>query len=347
MKRLDETRLRPGDIILTGGRSKLSLAVRKALGGEIAHALLYLQFCSAVDSTMYGVRTSNTQRMLFHEDETVIALRPRADLSADQLRTVLDYARSQNGARYDLWGAARSRKGTGPSAGNRQFCSRLVSRAYAAAGIVCHEDVDYCSPQHLVDSELFEEVPDPTVVVSDAEAARWGRHPNGVDRMWKAQAALLKGVRRLDDGVENFEDVVQFVLDHPEKDERVSRLLRRSDFLDVWRFDLKHNPWRTDIGLMADMPPDEVDVYCRATLDDEPGGGDRYHQMLATLVHLSGLYDRVSLRRLVTLHEKLCELHERRLAVARRWSVLRPASSVPGAGPVTVIAPRSPSVTAG
>lgn len=346
MKRLDFTRLRPGDIILTGGHSKLSLAVRKALGGEISHALLYLQSCSVMDSTIHGVRASNTQRMFFHDDETVVVLHPRSTPTGEQIAELIAYARSQNGTRYDAWGAARSRKGTGPRAGNRQFCSRLVARAYAAAGILLHEEPDYCSPQHLIDSGLLEEVPDPTVSVSDAEVLRWGSQPDSVERMWKAEAKLFRGVRRLDGSIENLDAIVRFVLDHPEKDERVSRLLRQSGYLDVWEFEVKIKPWHRDVSLMFGLPRDEVDDYCRVTLDDEPGGGDRFRQVLASLHQISGRFDRVSIRRLVALYEQLCELHEQRLEAARDWLLLRGGAPAGGAGPAGAIARPAPSVAA-
>lgn len=329
MKRLDETRLQPGDIILTGGHSKISGAVRKALGGTIAHALLYVQNCSVIDSTLKGVRASNTQRMFFEDSEAVIVVRMDEPLGAEALSAVLDYARVQVGTRYAPFSAARSRRGTGPRGEKRQFCSRLVARAYATAGVEFHDDTDYCSPQHLVDSALLVEVPNATVSVSDAEVERWRRHPDGVAHFWAAQDRLLDRARRLDRRIETFQDLVEFVIAHPEKDERVSRLLGQSGYLDAWRFDTKHNPWRFDPVLMLARPPNDMDIYCQALADDEPGGGERFFRTLATLEDIPPGFERTSIRRLKQLYRQLCTLHMARVSAARHWLTVRRHSRAP------------------
>lgn len=64
------------------------------------------------------------------------------------------------------------------------------------------------------------------------------------------------------------------------------------------------------------MPAADMDTDCQGTLDDEPGGGKRFHLMLASLAHLSDQFDRKSIRRLVDLYQQLCTLQSN-LSISR------------------------------
>jgi hypothetical protein len=171
MKKLNDTRLLPGDIILTSTPEKISRAVRRMTKSEISHALIYVQHCSVIDSTMNGVQSGNTQRMFFDEASTVVVLRSKAPLSSADILKITDFARAATGTTYAKFEAATILTKKYLKTTRKQFCSRLVARAFAAAGIRLVLDPDYCSPQDLRESALLYEVPDVLIDVTESESA--------------------------------------------------------------------------------------------------------------------------------------------------------------------------------
>ncbi|WP_150293601.1 YiiX/YebB-like N1pC/P60 family cysteine hydrolase [Sphingobium estronivorans] len=309
IRRIKVERLRPGDIILTASSGKVSKAIRIASKGQVSHAMICVQHGSIIDSTDDGVQAHNIQRELYEPDDHVAVLRLRQSLTEAQLAAVIDFARSEIGTRYSRSEAVRSVL-TGPKPRTRQlFCSRLVGRAFASAGVHLVADPDYCTPEQIRRSPLLAELPDMTETASPAELAAWAARANPIADMQDIQNRILTAARQLDPSVENFNDLDRLVQDHPEWDEEIARVYRKSGYLDLWRSDFAINPWHYDLDHMEASAGSHRDAglleYCLSTIREFHTGGLRFAVNLAHYQRALEANGRTTTTQLVALYRQL------------------------------------------
>lgn len=319
-RRIRVESLERGDIVLTAGPGKVSKVIRRASKGDVSHAMICVQNGSIIDSTDFGVQAHNIQRELYGPDDHVVVLRLREPLSDVRLAAVIDFARSEIGTRYSKVEAARSVMG-GPKPRTRQlFCSRLVARAYAYAGVTLVSDPDYCTPEELRQSSLLIELSDMTESVSEAELTAWNARPNPLADMQAAQNAVLDRARALDPDIENFNDLDRIVQEHPEWDEEIAAAYRQSGYLELWKADFAINPWHYDLEAMeASGAGEGLRAYCAGTIREFHTGGLRF---AVNLIHYQGAlaaHGRRSTRQLVALYTQLVRHDQQRREVALTW----------------------------
>jgi Permuted papain-like amidase enzyme, YaeF/YiiX, C92 family len=323
MKRIDIDRLQPGDIILTASSTKAGKAVRMASRGIVSHAMICVQHGSIIDSTADGVQAWNLQREFFSDDEEIFGFRLRHALPPVEIARVVDFARSEIGARYSKAEAARSVLGGPKPRNNRQFCSRLVARAYASVGIELVPDEDYCTPEDLRLSPMLVEIEHLVEAVTPEEIAAMANRPNPLQRMRESQNAVLNAARQLDPRVENFTDLDRLVREHPEWDSAIAQAYRDSGYLDLWRHEIEAHPYRYDIALMESIidPAMMVDVraYCVETIREAYSGGMRFAVNLTHYQSTQDQSERETLGLLIDLYETLVRNNERRVETARAW----------------------------
>jgi len=323
MKCIDIDRLQPGDIILTASKSTTGKLVRLASKGDVSHAMICVQHGSIIDSTSEGVQARNLQREFFSDDEEVSAFRLRAALPPLEIQRVVDFARSEIGTRYSKIEAARSVAPIGKPRGRRQFCSRLVARAYASVGIQLVEDQDYCTPEELRRSDLLQELEDITVSVTAEEVAAMSERSNPLQLMREAQNAILAFVRSLDPDVENFTDVDRVVREHPEWDAAIADAYRTSGYLDLWGHELSAHPYRYDLALMEEAAEPrlfaDMRAYCVGTIREYYSGGLRFSVNLAHYEASQQESPRETVSLLIDLYQTLVRDDERRIETARQW----------------------------
>lgn len=323
MKRIKVELLEPGDIVLTADGGKTSRLVRLASKGAVSHAMICVQSGSIIDSTDFGVQAHNIQRELYPADDRVQVFRLCKPLSASRLGAVIDFARSEIGTRYSKIEAARSVL-AGPRPRNRQlFCSRLVARAYAHAGIQLVADADYCTPEELRRSALLIELKDMTELGLEEEIDAWAARPNPIAGMQASQNAVLEAARQLDSTVENFTDLDRLVQIRPECDDEIAKVYRDSGYLDLWKSDFRANPWHYDLNEMEKLKTastiDALRGYCIGTIREFHTGGLRY---AVNLVHYRKSLlanDRQTTAQLVVLYERLAHNDQRRRDTALAW----------------------------
>ncbi len=316
-------RLEPGDIVLTATPGKVGKLVRRATKGEVSHAIICVQHGSTIDSTDGGVQASNIQRELYGAEDTVIVLRLRHPPGQLALYAIVESARSEIGTRYSKIEAVRTVTG-GPKPRSRQmFCSRLVARAYAAAGIQLVHNPDYCSPDDLRVSALLVEVPDMLEVVSERELEAWAARPDPITATHDAQNEILAIARALDPTIENFNDLDAFVQAHPRHDEAIARAYRETGYLDIWRNDFAVNPWHYDLAEMEaatnDRTVDEMRGYCISTIREFHTGGLRFAVNLAHYECAMQVSSRRTTAQLVQLYRQLVQNDHMRRTVALDW----------------------------
>lgn len=323
MQRIDIDRLQAGDIILTASQTKTGKLVRIASNGIVSHAMICVQHGSIIDSTADGVQAWNLQREFFREDEAVFIFRLLDPLPPAEMARVIDFARAEIGTRYSKTEAARSVLGGAKPRGNRQFCSRLVARAYGSVGIRLVPDQDYCTPEDLRRSPLLIELEDVTQPVSAAEMKAISARPNPLQIMRDAQNAVLAVGRKLDPTVENFNDLDRIVREHPEWDSAIAEAYRNSGYLDVWKYEFQAHPYRYNPAVMKSIvDPEmlaELRAYCIDTIREAYSGGARFAVNLTHYRAAQNESARETLALLIGLYETLVRNHEVRVETARAW----------------------------
>ena len=323
MKRINIDALYPGDIVLTASKSAAGKGIRATTFAVVSHAMICVQHGSVIDSTGDGVQARNLQRELFKPFERIYAFRLREPLDPERLAQVINFARSEVGTRYSVREAIRSVLPGKRPRERQQFCSRLVARAYAYAGVQLVADEDYCTPDQLRRSPLLVEIKGITETVSAEELAAWQARPNTIAMTHAAHNAILDGVRELDPTVENFADVDRIVQNHPEWDLRIAALFCASGYLELWKADFKANPWHYNVealeAVVTAANRNEIRAYCRAMIAETISGGQRYRTMLEHHRQSHRLVPRQTTFQLVELYDQLVRNDALLRATAREW----------------------------
>ncbi len=321
MKRIKIESVEPGDILFTARLGKLSGAIRVATSGTVSHAMICVQHGSFIDSTTDGVQARNLQRELFELDEKVFHFRLKKPLNRELLSKVLDFARAEVGARYSTFEAMRSVGSIRKPRSNRQFCSRLIARAFREAGIDLVVDADYCSPEDLKRSPLLIEVPIDTEVISEEEQQLRQANVDPVRETHQAQNMILNVARSIDPKIEHFNDLYTLLVEHPEADSNIAGALRDSGYLDLWKIETKAHPWRYNLAHIDAMTDstEALRSYCVDTVREAYSGSVRFSINLVQLRLLYSQYPRASFRLKVELYEILVQNDQMRRETAYAW----------------------------
>lgn len=321
MKRLRDDALQVGDIVLTTSAKLDSKAIRKFTKSDISHAMLYVDACSVIDATGEGVHARNTQRMFFPDDCAVHVLRPKVALPRTELDMICTFVRGRVGTEYSKREAVSTALGGRDTWSTKQFCSRLVAQAYAAVGVELVLDPNYCSPEDLKNSSLLRLVSEATELVTDHEVDRWENNPDMTELTRNVTNVLLDGMRKKDKNIQNLNDVDSHVIAHPEDDAYYCALLKSSGYLDLWKPEMRKNPWQYDVALLeaTGWPKGQIERYCRMVLETAESGGKRYHFNKAGYLLLQHEYGLRSFQILSSLYEVLADLDTERFHVAKLW----------------------------
>lgn len=318
---LDASKLRPGDVILTADHSVVSRAIRNRTRSDISHAMIYVESHSVIEANNTGVHARNTQRLHYPADLALYVLRPRDPLTAEEVEAICLFARGKVGSQYTIVQAAQSIAPIRAKANRRQFCSRLVGQAYAAAGRHLGDDPHYLSPGDLLRSQVFEQVPHATIAIDEAASARWANHKDMTAVMVASTNAVLAQVRKLDPAIETFDDVIAMLIAKPHHDAAVLIAYEASGYLEVWRDFVEATPWQYDPAIMSERARgsrDSIEAYCLDTLRNAKGS-ERYEQNLAGYTQLHRQYGLKTFVRLRQLYQQLVDLNMQRREVAVTW----------------------------
>lgn len=318
-KRLNERVIRPGDIILTTTTAAVSKAIRLTTRSDISHAMVYVEDRSVIDATGEGVHARNTQRLFFEEDCAVYVLRLRGGTSDQQLTAVRTYLRGHIGTQYSAREAMQVSLGGARQWSKKQFCSRLVTQAFASAGIKLVTDPNFCSPADIKACPLVVSIADATVPVTAEEAVSWENIEDMPQRMRDVTNALFSHVRTKDPGIQTFDDIRRHLVHHPEDDDVFCKMLKASGYLTVWKIDCRLNPWHYDLALMNAEPADQIREYCCSTLRNKDGGSNRYIINRGVYLSFARQYGLRFFQMILDLYEHLATLHCKRIETATRW----------------------------
>lgn len=338
MKRINDAVLRPGDIVLTTSTAKVSKGIRLATGGDISHAMVCVEGYSVIDATAEGVQARNTQRLVYDDVHPIHVLRLRGGLSKQELDAVLMFMRGHIGTQYSKTEAMKTALKGPRKPTKKQFCSRLVAQAFSHAGIELVSDANFCSPRELKDSSFLVPVPESTIPVTAEEMALRDERLDSTQIMRDAINAVLNGARKLNPAIQTFDDLDHHLIEHPEDDEAMSRVLTESGYLVLWKIEQTKNPWLYDLDLMSDGPTDQISAYCRSVVADEDTP-NRYIINRAGYRLYAHHHELLYFKLKAELYDILAALHHQRVKVAKAWLHTN-GYAVPAEGPLLV--PHSP-----
>ncbi len=102
------------------------------------------------------------------------SLRLKDKLLDDKLDFVISFIRERTGTSYSYAEAGGSVVKLPLRGNDKEFCSRLVARAFSSVDVKLVNNPNFCTPDHLKKSPLLQTVADCTVVVSQANGAGTG-----------------------------------------------------------------------------------------------------------------------------------------------------------------------------
>lgn len=332
MKCLDESKLVPGDIILSTEDHYVSKAIRAATRSDISHAMIYVARCSLIDSTGEGVHARNTRRIFFNDNCAVYVRRLTAGLSDEQCELIINFARNRIGTRYSKREVVRSSFGKKKNPTRQQFCSRLVAQAYTGAGIGLVESSDYCMPDEIKNSTSLVAVADAVIPVRDEYVARVQRDFDTNDIMREVTNKLLDSARTRSTKIECFDDVDAYLVSNPADDECFVKFYEDSGYVTAWEIEFNKNRWQYEFPQLDAMPGTQVDKrnYCVGVIEDHGELLVRLEGNRAGYTILHGKFGLRTFAKLVTLYEKLVDLQCARRGVALQWLQQFAPDALPG-----------------
>lgn len=241
----DLEKLKAGDILLTGGKGKISSAITLTTLSRYSHAALFVDSTGFIEANLDGVTVNNPQRQLFDSVDAVTLLRLKDEPEPEIISKICLYAYTKVGTEYSKSEATKALvRGMGKQELNRQFCSRLVAEAFAHANINLVENPRYCTPKDLLSSPIVAEVDDFLRSPSPAEVEFAESH-SPLDDQAEIIAIFLEDVRIVsNEDIQSMRQVIYLLIEHPELDETVTNLLKASGYLEIYKWDEENNPWR-------------------------------------------------------------------------------------------------------
>lgn len=300
MKKININNLKKGDIVLTTSSSKkTSGIIRTVTNSDISHAMICVSYGSVIDSTGDGIQARNIQKILYDDSCAIHILRTKEPLSEEIIDQITDYARSLIGTRYSVFEAAAS---VAPKlmkkSGSKQFCSRMVARSYAYAGVSLVVNPDYCTPNDIKKSELLFFVDEPSVQVDEEEIQVIKNLGDTTEGMRNVTNQLLSELREIEPSIESINDIDGLIVRRPELDPMVSKILKESGYLDFWKVELSRFPWRYDPLKIVQFyhalkDPEVLLDYCHETIKQDRNGDFKHWQLNAQVYR--GLHERFNL----------------------------------------------------
>lgn len=258
---LDYEKLQKGDIILTSGSNLQSKFIRLATISRYSHAAIWVGG-TIIEATRKGVFSKNPQRLMVDEAKHLAVYRSKIPLSKEVERKVCEYAQSRVGSLYSIPEAALMLplRTINVEKSNMEFCSRLVACSYKYAGydLLNLRNPYFCSPRQLslckafhkieglvkkaTDDEIaFSNTPDP-VLKHQSDTYEW---LNNIRAFVKARPELSKNF-----DIQAQNDVDTLLLRHPELDEAITKVIKKTEYLNFYNYDRSINPYRYDNILM-------------------------------------------------------------------------------------------------
>lgn len=259
---LDRSKLKPGDIILTRSDEKNSSLICRITNSDFSHAILYVGESSYIHSDPYGVHSSNIQRLLINSIKYAKVVRIDNPVAIEK---AIIYARLQIGTSYSKVSAANAFvKIFTKLDAKRQFCSRLVAKAFESAGVRLVANSDACLPQEIADSQYVYEVKD-CVYQAEPDEIAFANSYDPIKKQTEITNSILKSARKLlGNKIQSLSDITSALITDSKYDDEITAIYATSGYLTMWEYEQEQNPWRYNIDLFNALPLSESERYALA-----------------------------------------------------------------------------------
>lgn len=239
--------MKPGDIILTRSNEKNSSLICRVTKSDFSHAILHVGESSYIHSDLNGVHSSNIQRLLINEPQYVKVLRVNDPIVIEK---VITYARLQVGTSYSKFSAVNAyAKVFTKLDAKRQFCSRLVAKAFESAGVKLVENSDACLPQEIADSIFVHEVKN-CVYQAEPEEIEFAKSYDPLKNQVEITNNILQAARKLlGNKIQSLSDITSALILDPKYDSEICDIYESSGYLTMWEYEQQKNPWRYNVDL--------------------------------------------------------------------------------------------------
>ena len=246
----DISKLNPGDILLERYDDKLSKFIMDKSNSDFSHAILYDGNGSNLESTLDIVVANNISRTIIDDSQSVSVYRLK-DCYYDPIviEKAISYARLVYGTSYSQKDARAIITGIKDKDINRQTCTRMVAQAYAVAGIKLVQDPDFCSTKEIEESPFLVRV-DNVVRIANSLDIEFADSEDVTVEMTIATIKLLRTIRKITGyDIQTLNQVLFYLLEHPETDKEISQAAIESGYFNVWKSEKDKNPWSYDTDL--------------------------------------------------------------------------------------------------
>lgn len=279
MLKIDKTKLKKGDIILSTSTHLQSKAIKYFTRSDISHAMIYVANSSVMDSTLEGVQARNIDKMFYDDSCAIYAYRLKEEIPQDRMQNIINYVRGENGAPYTLSGALSAVILPNVKGNGKQYCSRLISRAYAMEGIMFTKNADACTPAQIQKSSLVHLIENATLPVTTEDIEALERQGDTTIVFRAITSKLMVELRKIDPTIRVVNDINNALIKSPELDLRFSSALHTSGYLDFWKTDPTRFPWRYSPEKMIALYKNSntetkprILSYCNETLQHDADG---------------------------------------------------------------------------
>lgn len=310
---IDGLKLKKGDVILSKCDDDVSKIIREKTKSNYSHAAIYMGEYSIIESTGFGVHSNNIQRILYQKEDDVVVLRFHG-LTEKEFFSINITVRQQIGTSYSIKEAlkvidSKKKKSLEP---NRQFCSRLVAQAFDNAGIKVVDNINYCSPEDLLQSQIFSKIHNVLKKPSEAEIsfASGKTILNDQTQITKEYLEKVRDVTKSD--LQDFNQINLFLGNNPHFDNILSELLINSGYLELWKYNLKKNPAYYNYDILLKQYPNSKERFFFAE-NYSKICKDLHNQHSISLAAMKHLYNQVPLNYyllLINLYKNLIELSD-------------------------------------
>lgn len=261
---LDMSKLKDGDIILEHGYSKYSPIIETVTNCYYTHAMIYLEDTIIEATGDGGVFSRVPNRFYVPHREDLKVLRLTSPIPPYCMDQITLRARDLVGSSYDFKQAAIA--GLKPAKKNQllkqanryQFCSRLVAQCYDRGGVKLVDNIDYCTPRDILESEsLLEEITDAVKVASPAEIyhAKSGEvHPKHLKCCvaWVREAKKI--LKKSGYNVQTINEIISATINSQNNkiDKLICNEITKSGYLDNYLDDKIANPWRYNVKAFSE-----------------------------------------------------------------------------------------------
>jgi Permuted papain-like amidase enzyme, YaeF/YiiX, C92 family len=314
---LNEKKLKKGDIVLLKFETEKSKLIRRYSNSQFSHAMIYVGEYSLIDADGPGVHAHNLQRLLIPKEDDVVILRSK-NTSLDQLLKVEQFVRSKVGTKYSMEEARKvvRNKELVPE-DNRQFCTRLVAKAFEFAGLNIVENPDFCSPKDIEDSKELSVIQGATRAAREEEIEYVNETDTPLEKQAEVTNKIFEEIRVFTvHDIQTFEQLDEFLLNHPEHDIEFTRIITESGYLKLWEADTRKNPWYYDFDAFTDHYPEtQYASMGKWLIDLCKGLFFRFKPMHEYYKEKTMQANHEYFKVMLELYEKLLELNSKRMEV--------------------------------